>query len=97
MVRAFIDRANNVCSSPDILAKDEHLNKVLHYNNYLEWLIKKQGKLDQNGPLIHPETGNEIKKQFFISVPYFPRAMWGLQKDLQVHTYTGLFQGYQHT
>ena len=63
---------NNVCSSPDILTKEvEHLSKVLQYNNYLEWLIKR-GKSDQSGPLIHPETGNEIKKQLFISVPYFP-------------------------
>ena len=73
VVRALMDRANNVCSSPDILAKEvEHLRKVLCYNNYPEWLINKWGSSDQNGPLLHPENGNEIKKQFFISVPYFP-------------------------
>ena len=60
-------------SSPDILAKEiQHLSKVLCYNNYLDWLIKKQGKSDQSGPLIHPETRNEIKKQFFVLVPYYP-------------------------
>ena len=35
VVRALMDRAENVCSDPDILAKEmEHLNRVLHYNNY---------------------------------------------------------------
>ena len=42
VVRALMDRANNVCSSPDILAKEvEHLSKVLCYKNYPDWLIKK--------------------------------------------------------
>ena len=66
-------RAENVCSDPDILAKEiEHLNKVLHYNNYPQWMINQWGKVDKQDPLIHPETGNEIKKRFYISVPYFP-------------------------
>ena len=73
VVRALIDRAENVCSDPVILAKEmEHLNKVLWYNNYPQWIIDKCGKSEQSGPLIHPETGNEIKKQFYVSVPYFP-------------------------
>ena len=43
VVRALMDRAENVCSDPDILAKEvEHLGKVLHYNNYPQWLIDKQ-------------------------------------------------------
>ena len=72
VVRALMDRANNVCTSPDILAKEvKHLNKLLHYNNYPKWLIKRWGKSDQNGHLLHTETGNEIKKKFFISGPYF--------------------------
>ena len=30
-----MDRAENVCSDPEILANEiDHLNKVLHYNNY---------------------------------------------------------------
>ena len=30
-----MDRAENVCSDPEILAKEiDHLSKVLHYNNY---------------------------------------------------------------
>ena len=73
VVRALMDRAENVCSDPDILAKEmEHLNKVFCYKNYPQWIINQQGKLDKQDPLIHPETGNEIKKQFYISVPYFP-------------------------
>ena len=73
MVRALMDRAENLCSDPEILAKEvEHLSKVLHYNNYPQWMIDKQGKSDKSGPLIHLDTGHEIKKQFYISVPYFP-------------------------
>ena len=80
-----MDRAENVCSDPDILAREiEHLNKVLHYNNYPQWMIKQWGKLDKQDPLIHPETGNEIKKWFYISVPYLPRVEWILQENLQV-------------
>ena len=31
-----MDRAENVCSDPDIQVKEvEHLSKVLHNNNYL--------------------------------------------------------------
>ena len=42
VVRALIDRAENVCSDPDILAKEmEHLNKVCHYNNYPQWIINQ--------------------------------------------------------
>ena len=67
-----MDRAENVCSDPDILAKEmEHLNRVLCYNNYPQWIINQWGKLDKQDPLIHPETENEIKKHFYISVPYF--------------------------
>ena len=73
VVRALMDRAENVCSDPVILAKEmEHLNKVLYYNNYPQWMIDKCGRSEQSGPLIHPERGNEIKKQFFVLVPYFP-------------------------
>ena len=73
VVRALMDRAQNVCSDPDILAKEmEHLNRVLHYNNYPQWLINKQGKSDKQDPINHSETGVEIQKCFYISVPYFP-------------------------
>ena len=72
VVRALMDRAENVCSDPEILIKEvEHLGKVLHYNNYPQWLIDKWGRLEKSGPLIHPDTGHEVKKQFFISVRYF--------------------------
>ena len=73
VVRALMDRVENVCSDPDILAKEmEHLNRVLCYNNYPQWIINQRGKLDKQDPIIHPETGFEIKKHFYISVPYFP-------------------------
>ena len=35
--------------------------------------------LNRVGPL-HPETGNEIKKQFFVSVPYFPGLSQSFKK-----------------
>ena len=55
VVRALMDRAENVCSDPDILAKEmEHLNRVLCYNNYPQWLINKQGKSEKQDPIIHP-------------------------------------------
>ena len=42
VVRALMDSAENVCSDPDILVKEvEHLNRVLHYNNYPQWLINQ--------------------------------------------------------
>ena len=73
VVRALMGRPENVCSDPDILAKEmEHLNRVLCYNNYPQWIINKWGKSDKQDPIIHPETGFEIKKHFYISVPYFP-------------------------
>ena len=55
-----MDRAENVCSDPEILAKEiEHLSKVLHYNNYPQWMINQRGKLEKQDPLIHPETGQK--------------------------------------
>ena len=48
LVRALIDRAENVCSDPDILVKEvEHLGKVLCYNNYPQCLIDKQGRSEK--------------------------------------------------
>ena len=35
-------------------------------------MIDKWGKSDKHKPIIHPETGVEIQKCFYISVPYFP-------------------------
>ena len=73
VVRALIDRAENICSDPDILAKEmEHLNRVLHYNNYPQWLINNWGKSNKQDPIIHPKTGIEIQKCLHISVPYYP-------------------------
>ena len=63
-----MDRAENVCSDPDILIKElEHLGKVLCYNNYPQWLIDKWGKSEKSGPLIHPDTGYEINNSLFQS------------------------------
>ena len=92
-----MDRAENVCSDPDILAKEiEHLSKVLHYNNYPQWMINQWGKLEKQDPLIHPETGNEIQKRFYISVPYFPGLSESFKKIFQVHASTSVLQRSQH-
>ena len=41
VVRALMDRVENVCSDPDILAKKmDHLNRVLCYN-YPQWIINQ--------------------------------------------------------
>ena len=74
VIRALTDRAKNVCSSPELLAKElEHLGKVLRYNKYPKWMIKQFGKNTHLAePLINPDTGNEVKKTSFISAPYFP-------------------------
>ena len=42
VVIALMDRVENVCSDPDILAKEmEYLNRVLCYNNYPQWIINQ--------------------------------------------------------
>ena len=84
VVRALMDRVENVCSDPDILAKEmEHLNRVLCYNIYPQWIINQQGKLDKQDRIIHPETGMEIKKCFYIPVPYFPGLSESYKKILK--------------
>ena len=93
-VRALMDRAENVCSDPEILAEEvEHLSKVLHYNNYPQWMIDKRGKSDKVGPLIHPDTGHEIKKQFYVSVPYFPGLSEAFKKIFKYTAVQVCFKG----
>ena len=94
MVRALMDRAENVCSDPEILAEEvEHLSKVLCYNNYPQWMIDKRGKSDKVGPLIHPDTGHEIKKQFYVSVPYFPGLSEAFRKIFKYMAVQVCFKG----
>ena len=94
VVRALMDRVENACSDPDILVKEvEHLGKVLNYNNYPQWLIEKWGRLEKSGPLIHPDTGHEIKKQFFISVPYFPGLSESFKKIFRYTPIQVCFKG----
>ena len=89
-----MDRAETVCSDPEILAKEmEHLSKLLHYNNNPQWMIDKWEKSDKSGPLIHPDTGHEIKKQFYISVPYFPGLSEALKKIFKYTAIQVCFKG----
>ena len=89
VVRALTDRAKkkNVCSPPEILAKEmDHFGKVLRYNNYPKWMIEQFGKNTHPAePLIDPDTGNEVKKTSFISAPYFPGLSEYLKTIVQVH------------
>ena len=83
-----------MCSDPVILTKEvEHLGNVLHYNNYPQWLIDKWGKSDKSCPLIHPDTGYEIKKQFFVSVPYFLGLNESFKKIFKYTTIQVCFTG----
>ena len=89
-----MDRAENVCSDPDILAKEmEHLNRVFCYNNYPQWLINKWSKSDKQDPLIHPETEFEIKKCFYISVPYFLGLSESYKKNFKYTPIQFCFKG----
>ena len=56
-------------------------------------MIDKCGRSEQSGPLIHPETGNEIKKQFFVSVPYFPGLSESLKKIFKYTPIQVCFKG----
>ena len=73
VVRALTNRAQNVCSSSELLAEEmDHLGKVLKYNHYPKWIIDQHRRNSSEGRLIDLETGNEVKKSVFISAPYFP-------------------------
>ena len=94
VVRALMDWAENLSSDPEILAKEvEHLSKVPQYNNYPQWLIDKWGKSDKSSPLIHPDTGNKIRKQFLVSVPYFPGLSVSFKKVFKYTTIQVCFKG----
>ena len=89
-----MERAENVCSDPTILAYEmEYLSKVLCYNNYPHWMIDKQGRSNQSGPLIHLDTSHEIKKQFLISVPYFPGLSESFKKIFKYTAIQVCFKG----
>ena len=51
------------------------------------------GKIRKSGPLIHPDTGHEIKKQFFISVPYFPGLSESFKKIFRYTAIQVCFKG----
>ena len=86
-----------VSSDPDILAKEmEHLNRVLHYNNYPQWLINKWGKSDKQDCTIHPEMGVEIQKRFYIWVPYYLGLSESYKKIFKYTPIQVCFKGGEH-
>ena len=56
-------------------------------------VINQQGKLEKQDPLIHPETGNEIQKHFYISVPYFPGLSESFKKIFKYTPVQVCFKG----
>ena len=51
------------------------------------------GKIRKSGPLIHLDTGLEIQKQFFISVPYFPGLSGSFKKIFRYTAIQVCFKG----
>ena len=56
-------------------------------------MIDKQGKSDKSGPIIHPDMGYEIKKQFYVSVPYFPGLSEAFKKIFKYTAVQVCFKG----
>ena len=48
---------------------------------------------EKSGPLIHSDTGQEVKKQFFISVPYFPGLSESFKKTFRYTAIQIYFKG----
>ena len=94
VVRALMDRAENMCSDTDILVKEvENLHNVLPLQHLSAMVNRQMGKIRKSGPLIHPHTGHERKKQFFISVPYFPGESESFKKIFMYTTIQVCFKG----
>ena len=49
--------------------------------------------MEKQDPLIHPETGNEIQKCFYISVPYFPGLSESFKKIFKYTPVQVCFKG----
>ena len=49
--------------------------------------------MKKQDPLIHPETGNEIQKRFYISVPYFPGLSESFKKIFKYTPVQVCFKG----
>ena len=49
--------------------------------------------MEKQDPLIHPETGNEIQKCFYISVPYFPGLSESFKKIFKYMPVQVCFKG----
>ena len=49
--------------------------------------------MEKQDPLIHPETGNEIQKRFYISVPYFPGLSESFKKIFKYTPVQVCFKG----
>ena len=49
--------------------------------------------MEKQDPLIHPQTGNEIQKRFYISVPYFPGLSESFKKIFKYTPVEVCFKG----
>ena len=69
VIQALTYRAKNVCSTPQIFAKEmDYLYRVLLKNSYQDWIIKNTEKKPTTTK--NHDTGLEVNKNIFISVPY---------------------------
>ena len=66
-------------------------NKALKCRKHFSGWIR--GKMTKQDPLIHPETGNEIQKCFYISVPYFPGLSESFKKIFKYTPVQVCFKG----
>ena len=72
VIHALFYSANNVYSTPKILAKEmDYLYRVLLKNNFPNWKIMETEKKPAT-PIINPDISLKVRKNIFISIPYVP-------------------------
>ena len=71
VIHEVVYRAKNVCSTPEILAKEmDYLHEIL--KNNIPNLMIKESENKPTTPIINPDTGLKGKQNVIISVPYVP-------------------------
>ena len=70
----------------------DYLHRVFIRNSYLDWMIYKIKK-EPSTPMINPDTGLEVKKNVFISAPYFPDLSEKFRRIFQHTSVPVIFKG----
>ena len=68
---ALIYRAENVCSTPEVKAKEMDYPCIIHKNDLPDWRIIEL-EVKPLTPIINQDTGLRVKKNVFIFIPYIP-------------------------